>query len=78
MDTYVFADIHGMHHKFLDLLQRVPFRADKDTLVFLGDYIDRGPNSKEVVETILALMDSGTRVICLRGNHECMLDDYLS
>ena len=78
MDTYVFADIHGMHHKLLDLLQRVPFRADRDTLVFLGDYIDRGPNSKEVVETILALMDSGIRVICLRGNHECMLDDYLA
>ncbi len=77
MDTYVFADVHGMHHKLLDLLQRVPFRADKDTLVFLGDYIDRGPDSKGVLETILALMDSGVRVICLRGNHECMLDDYL-
>lgn len=77
MDTYVFGDVHGMRHKLLDLLERVPFRAEKDTLVFLGDYIDRGPDSKGVLEVILGLMDRGVRVICLRGNHECMLDDYL-
>ncbi len=77
MDTYVFADVHGMRHKLHDLLERIPFRIDHDTMVFLGDYIDRGPDSKGVLDIIIGLIDSGVRVICLRGNHECMLQDYL-
>jgi serine/threonine protein phosphatase 1 len=77
LDTYVFADVHGMLHKLVDLLERVPFRIDRDTIVFLGDYIDRGPDSKGVLDIIIDLIDTGMRVVCLRGNHECMLRDFL-
>jgi serine/threonine protein phosphatase 1 len=77
MDTYVFADIHGMQHKLQLLLDRIAFRADRDTIVFLGDYIDRGPNSKGVLDTIIGLIDTGVHVVCLRGNHECMWQDFL-
>jgi len=77
LDTYVFADVHGMLHKLVDLLERVPFRIDRDTIVFLGDYIDRGPDSKGVLDIIIDLIDTGMRVVCLRGNHECMLKDFL-
>jgi predicted MPP superfamily phosphohydrolase len=42
-----------------------------DTVVFLGDYIDRGPNSKECVDAILSLQqDVAAEVVCLCGNHE--------
>jgi serine/threonine protein phosphatase 1 len=77
VDTYVFADVHGMRDKLVDLLERIPFRIDRDTIVFLGDYVDRGPDSKGVVDIILELMDTGMHVVCLRGNHECMWQDYL-
>jgi serine/threonine protein phosphatase 1 len=77
VDTYVVADVHGMQDKLLDLLERIPICVEDDTMVFLGDYVDRGPNSRGVLDTILGLMESGLRVICLRGNHECMWEDYL-
>jgi len=77
VDTYVFADVHGMRHRLMDLLNRIPWRASSDTLIFLGDYIDRGPDSKGVLDIILDLMDVGVRVLCLRGNHEWMLESYL-
>jgi len=51
---------------------------NRDTLVFIGDYIDRGPDSKGVLDFILELKRDLISVICLRGNHEEMfLDFYL-
>ena len=42
----------------------------EDDLYLLGDYIDRGPNSKEVLDYIMALQEAGYRLHCLKGNHE--------
>lgn len=69
--TFAVGDIHGDLYALNRLLKRLPrFKAD-DTIVFIGDYIDRGPNSKEVVERVRALSDAGpARVVALRGNHE--------
>lgn len=62
------GDIHGCHKTLVNLLQKITPGAD-DTLIFLGDYIDRGPSSKEVVDTLMELGQSAS-CIFLRGNHE--------
>ncbi len=78
MHTYVIGDIHGMLNKLEALLGKIPFRAEEDTLAFLGDYVDRGPDSVGVINLVLRLMDRGIRVVCLRGNHEKMFVDFLN
>jgi serine/threonine protein phosphatase 1 len=69
------GDIHGCINSLRALLAKLDLRPD-DQLVFLGDYIDRGPASKEVVTALIAL---GERYTCqfLMGNHEQMYLDYL-
>lgn len=66
------GDIHGCYHSMVDLLSKVNYTSATDTLVFLGDYIDRGPFSYKVVKTLQKLQQQVGRdkVICLRGNHE--------
>ncbi len=68
---YAIGDIHGYNDKLCELLNRLEPRED-DTVVFIGDYIDRGPDSAGVVETIFNLRET-TNCICLRGNHEEMM-----
>lgn len=67
--------MHGCDEELRALLQKLPLRRDA-LVVFLGDYIDRGPNSRGVVDTILELKDY-CRVVCLLGNHELMLREFL-
>ncbi|WP_170599974.1 metallophosphoesterase family protein [Ruegeria arenilitoris] len=68
---YVVGDIHGR----LDLLQQLLTRLDPDIpLVFVGDYVDRGDYSAQVLHHLRHLSENGEReVICLLGNHEEML-----
>ncbi|MEH0156308.1 metallophosphoesterase family protein [Limibacter armeniacum] len=73
----VVSDIHGCIRTFLRLLDRVEL-TKSDQLFLLGDYIDRGPNSKAVIDTLLDLKEEGYQLYMLRGNHEQMLLDYLS
>jgi serine/threonine protein phosphatase 1 len=76
MLTYAIGDIHGRQDLLLLLLDRIRDHAGSRLykLVFLGDYIDRGPESAAVIETVLTLQDaSPERVVCLMGNHESML-----
>ena len=75
--TYVIGDIHGCSQALADLLKIMePIDAD-DTIVFIGDYIDRGPDSKGVVEIILNLRKKHNRIITLMGNHEFMFVNAL-
>lgn len=67
--TIAIGDIHGCARTFWRLINRLDLEKT-DLLVLLGDYIDRGPDSKGVINFILALKEHGYRVICLRGNHE--------
>ncbi|PLV56856.1 metallophosphoesterase family protein [Thermotoga sp. SG1] len=69
--TYAVGDIHGCFLALKILIERLPLKKD-DELVFLGDYVDRGPNSKEVVEFLVEL-SRHHKCIFLRGNHEEML-----
>jgi serine/threonine protein phosphatase 1 len=70
------GDIHGCLEQLVALMAIVE-PTDNDTIVFLGDYINRGPNSKGVIDFLL---DFKTRMssVFLLGNHEKMLLDYLS
>jgi len=72
---YAIGDIHGESEKLRELLDELPLR-EGDELVFLGDYVDRGPNSRAVIEI---LMELGGQYACtfLLGNHESMLLDFL-
>jgi serine/threonine protein phosphatase 1 len=78
MKTFVVGDIHGRCAQLLNLLDMLPRDPEKDTLVFLGDLIDRGADAPGCVAHILKLSrENPERVICLRGNHEQMLMDFL-
>lgn len=79
MRTFVVGDIHGRCAQLLNLLDMLERDPDNDTLVFLGDLIDRGADAPGCVEHILKLrQENPERVICLRGNHEQMLMDFLA
>ena len=69
--TFVIGDIHGDLVALRALADALPPIAHADTIVFLGDYVDRGPSSREVIELVRRLdQDVRCRVVCLRGNHE--------
>ncbi len=78
MKTFVVGDIHGRCAQLHSLLEMPPRDESVDTLVLLGDLIDRGPDVPGCVEYVLNLCAANPdRVICLRGNHEQMLLDFL-
>ena len=69
--TFAIGDIHGDLAALEAVLRQLPALTPEDTLVFLGDYIDRGPDSAGVVAKVRDLMGSSTaKVVALRGNHE--------
>jgi len=69
--TFAIGDIHGDLASLLTLLERLPPLTAEDTMVFLGDYVDRGPDSAAVIQHVRELQDaSPAKVIALRGNHE--------
>ncbi|MEW6220553.1 MAG: metallophosphoesterase [Thermodesulfobacteriota bacterium] len=78
MEDRIFAigDVHGCRRQLVELLARLPLDRRRDTIVFLGDYLDRGPDGKGVVETVCRLQDDGVRVVPLLGNHEYLLLEY--
>lgn len=66
------SDIHGEIDKFEQLLEQTKFDSERDQLILLGDYIDRGTNSKAVIEKVMGLKESGS--VVLKGNHEDMME----
>jgi serine/threonine protein phosphatase 1 len=78
-DLFAIGDIHGNIRALDDLLTKIrPELSAGDVLVFLGDYIDRGPNARECVARIIELQEtSAFSVVTLLGNHEdWMLKSY--
>jgi len=75
---FVVGDIHGCIDPLKRLLDAIPWRPGQDRLIFVGDYVDRGPHAKAVVDCIIDLIRMDPQVVCLLGNHEAMLLDYLS
>jgi len=73
--VFAVGDIHGCFYTLLDLMNKLPLESG-DKLIFIGDYIDRGPHSKQVVDYVKSLTDAG-QAIALMGNHEKMcIDTY--
>lgn len=79
-DFYVIGDLHGCLGPLKRLLKHLDPDPNRDTLIFMGDYIDRGPDSKGVVDYLLALRARfpEERLIFLKGNHEAMFLDFLT
>jgi serine/threonine protein phosphatase 1 len=71
MRTLAIGDIHGMS-TCLDALLAAIKPTERDHLIFLGDYVDRGPDTKGVLDRLIAIKQQ-FRVTCLRGNHELMM-----
>jgi serine/threonine protein phosphatase 1 len=74
---FAIGDIHGCLDKLRSLMQVIAADPAGDTLVFIGDYIDRAGGGRGVVDYILGLKKKYFRVVCLCGNHENMLLRYL-
>ena len=79
MSIYAVGDVHGCLDQLERLLDRVQPDLERDVLLFVGDYIDRGPESRGVVDYVLRLQQKYPRehIICLKGNHEAMLLEFL-
>ena len=72
---YAIGDIHGELDALEALIEALPLRSD-DRLIFMGDYVDRGPDSRGVVDYLIKLAKKRT-CIFLIGNHESMFLDFL-
>jgi serine/threonine protein phosphatase 1 len=77
MRIFIIGDIHGCLDMLKRMLEKIPWDPGGDRLIFVGDYIDRGEDSKGVVEYILELEKCSSRIECLMGNHEAAFLDYL-
>jgi len=76
--TYAVGDIHGSYTKLVNLLRHCVRHCGVNTLrlVFIGDYVDRGRRSRDVVNLLIKTQSATPdQVVCLRGNHEQMLSD---
>lgn len=69
----VIGDVHGCYKSLRKLLEEAIGVSKDDKLYFVGDYIDRGPSSKQVLDYLIELKDNGYQIYPLRGNHEVML-----
>ncbi len=74
--TFVVGDLHGCVEELERLLEALE-PGGADTVVFLGDYIDRGPSPRGVIDRLLRLRHEGPRCVFLRGNHEDMFLAFL-
>ena len=75
----IIGDIHGCHDELLDLLEALGYAGLRGTVppegrkaIFLGDLVDRGPKSAEVLELVMGMVDAGT-ALCVPGNHDAKL-----
>lgn len=74
---FAIGDIHGCFEKLEELMGKLIIDKQNDTLVFIGDYIDRGKYSREVVHYLVRLQSDYKNVVFLQGNHEQMFMNYL-
>ncbi|MFG1223768.1 metallophosphoesterase [Xanthobacter wiegelii] len=71
--TFAIGDLHGRFDLLEAALTAIEARADGGTIIFLGDYVDRGPQSRQVIERLMVGPPAGWQWVCLMGNHEAML-----
>ena len=75
--TIAVGDIHGEYGRLMALMAKLPTLTSEDKLLFVGDFVDRGPGSADVIRYLRddLPLETDARIVCLRGNHEdCWLD----
>lgn len=83
MRLYAIGDVHGCDAKLADVHDRIASDlaerpvADR-RIIHVGDYVDRGPDSAGVIRRLQGMIVADPRIICLRGNHDQMLLDFLA
>ena len=70
------GDVHGCNHRLRQLLNRIEIDPRTDALVFVGDYLDRGPDARGTIDTLLDIKATCPNTVFLRGNHESMFLNY--
>jgi len=75
--TFIVGDVHGCLDMLKTLMGIIGWSPEADRLIFLGDFIDRGSQSKGVVDYVLEIAKLSERVECLMGNHERILLDFM-
>ena len=75
---YAVGDIHGQLGMLQNALSRIEADGGPDArVVFLGDYVDRGPNSREVLDLLIAGQQAGRNWIMVKGNHDRMMARFV-
>ncbi|HKO69657.1 MAG TPA: metallophosphoesterase [Bradyrhizobium sp.] len=77
--TYVIPDIHGRYDLLRDGLARITEHSAGEpcVVITIGDYVDKGPDSKAVIERLLQGIGPASRLVTLKGNHDAMMVDAL-
>ncbi len=79
---YAIGDVHGRHNLLVAMLERIAADIaarphDRPRVVMLGDYVDRGPDSRKVIETLMELEAGPLPATFLLGNHDSYIRAYL-
>ena len=81
MNIFAIGDIHGCLNQLISIHDQIfnykNYKKEEDLLIYIGDYIDRGPKSKQVIDEILQLKNKEIKAVFLMGNHEEMMIDFL-
>jgi len=77
--TYVIGDVHGRDDLLVAALGEITARARSQTgtIIALGDYVDKGPQSRQVIERLLPGIGGGWNLVALKGNHDAMMVEGL-
>ena len=81
MNIFAIGDIHGCLNQLVSIHEQIlnykNYKKEEDLLIYIGDYIDRGPKSKQVIDQILQLKNKEIKAVFLMGNHEEMMINFL-
>jgi serine/threonine protein phosphatase 1 len=77
--TYVIPDVHGRYDLFCEGLSDISAHSQGSAgvIVMLGDYVDKGPDSKQVIDRLLSGVADGWNLVALKGNHDAMMAEAL-
>jgi serine/threonine protein phosphatase 1 len=77
--TYAIADLHGRFDLLMAAFDAIVKHAAERSfkIIALGDYVDRGPQSRQIIDHLMAAQEMGVSLICLKGNHEDMMVETL-
>jgi len=77
--TYVIPDIHGRYDLLSEALAEIAARSSGEAgiIVTIGDYVDKGPDSKAVIDRLRSGVGAGWSLVALKGNHDAMMLEAL-